>query len=210
MKAWDRRTGANSASEISGCRPLQPPSHSWGRYWGKNPKRPRKTRFTAALHTVWNFTPQPADVVEINHRACLRWHLPTSGCFLRTRIFMVSDILIAMPNPVSQTKFQTEAKVRKPGKYRLDAMDSNRVAKNLVLFHPDESDVARLMTQASWSIPGLAAVEDVMAVMRHNPDCVFGVARPLPVQRRCSGRRRFPSPCCRSVGWAWSFWPWTR
>jgi predicted GNAT family N-acyltransferase len=59
---------------------------------------------------------------------------------------------------------------------RLDQLDGDRVAKNLVLFRPTETDVENLMAKARLSIPGLAATEDVQRVLRYNPDCMFAIS----------------------------------
>ena len=63
------------------------------------------------------------------------------------------------------------------GKHKLDELDAGRVAKHLVLFRPNETAVESLMTRARLSVPGLAATEDVLKVLRYNPDCMFAVAR---------------------------------
>jgi len=65
----------------------------------------------------------------------------------------------------------------KHGKHRLDALDAVRIAKNLVMFRPDASVVRDVMARARLSIPGLAATEDVLRVISHNPDCFFAVSR---------------------------------
>jgi predicted GNAT family N-acyltransferase len=63
------------------------------------------------------------------------------------------------------------------GKHKLDELDASRVAKHLVLFRPNETAVENLMAKARLSIPGLAATEDVLKVLRYNPDCMFAVTR---------------------------------
>lgn len=65
----------------------------------------------------------------------------------------------------------------KHGKYRLDELNAFRVAKHLVIFRPDADAVAEVMTKARAAIPGLAATEDVLRVIRFNPDCFFAVSR---------------------------------
>ena len=74
---------------------------------------------------------------------------------------------------VADKEFTTE----RPGKYKLDELDAGRVARNLLLFRPSEQAVEHLMTSARRSIPTLAATEDVLRVLRHNPACMFAVAR---------------------------------
>ena len=63
------------------------------------------------------------------------------------------------------------------GKYKIDELDASRVAKHLVLFRPTAQVVEQLMARARLAIPGLAATADVQRVVRHNPDCLFAVAR---------------------------------
>jgi predicted GNAT family N-acyltransferase len=63
------------------------------------------------------------------------------------------------------------------GKHQLDQLDPERVAKHLVMFEPSDSVLADLVQQASLSIPGLAALEDVIRVQHHNPACVMALAR---------------------------------
>jgi predicted GNAT family N-acyltransferase len=63
------------------------------------------------------------------------------------------------------------------GKHKLDELDAGRVAKHLVLFRPSETAVESLMARARLSVPGLAATDDVLKVLRYNPDCMFAVAR---------------------------------
>jgi predicted GNAT family N-acyltransferase len=46
-----------------------------------------------------------------------------------------------------------------------------------VLFRPTAQVVEQLMARARLAIPGLAATADVQRVVRHNPDCLFAVAR---------------------------------
>jgi predicted GNAT family N-acyltransferase len=63
------------------------------------------------------------------------------------------------------------------GKYKIDELDAGRVAKHLVLFRPMAQVVEQLMARARLAVPGLAATSDVQRVLRHNPDCLFAVAR---------------------------------
>jgi predicted GNAT family N-acyltransferase len=65
----------------------------------------------------------------------------------------------------------------KHGKHRLDELNAARVARHLVLFRPTEAAVTELMKKARLSIPGMAETPDVLRVFRHNPECMFGVAR---------------------------------
>jgi predicted GNAT family N-acyltransferase len=68
-------------------------------------------------------------------------------------------------------------KTARHARHKLDELDAARVAKNLVMFRPTEADLERLVAIARLSIPGVAAIEDVLRVVRHNPNCVFAVAR---------------------------------
>jgi predicted GNAT family N-acyltransferase len=70
-----------------------------------------------------------------------------------------------------------EPTTERHGKHKLDELEASRVAKHLVLFRPTEQIVENLMAKARLSIPGLAATADVQRVLRHNPDCMFAVAR---------------------------------
>jgi predicted GNAT family N-acyltransferase len=69
------------------------------------------------------------------------------------------------------------AAAAKAGKYKLDELNPVRVAKHLVMFQPTEAAVAELMARARISIPGLAETEEVLRVLRYNPDCMFAVTR---------------------------------
>src|SRR4051812_22570259 len=62
------------------------------------------------------------------------------------------------------------------GKHRLDLMQP-RMARHLAMFRPSEENVADLVATASREIPGLAPVEEVLRVFRHNPDFILAVAR---------------------------------
>ncbi len=63
------------------------------------------------------------------------------------------------------------------GRHKLDEMDAARIARHLVMFPANEAQVRTLMARARQSIPGLAATEEVLRVVRHNPDCMMAVAR---------------------------------
>lgn len=63
------------------------------------------------------------------------------------------------------------------GKHKLDELDADRFAKHLVLFRPDDTLVGDLMAKARSNVPGLTATEEVLRVLRYNPDCMFAVAR---------------------------------
>ncbi len=79
---------------------------------------------------------------------------------------------------VQQKSLQQEGPTPdKRGKHKLDELDAARVAKHLVLFRPTDTDVTELMQKGRLSIPGMAETADVLRVLHHNPDCMFGVAR---------------------------------
>ena len=62
-------------------------------------------------------------------------------------------------------------------KYPFDKLNARRLAKHLVIFHPNDDSVADLMDKARVEIPGLADTTIVQEIVRHNPDCMFGIAR---------------------------------
>jgi predicted GNAT family N-acyltransferase len=66
-----------------------------------------------------------------------------------------------------------EAKPRHP----LGAIDSDRFAKHLVVFRPNEKAVADLMEKARAAIPGLTSDAVVKRVVNHNPDAMWAIAR---------------------------------
>jgi predicted GNAT family N-acyltransferase len=79
--------------------------------------------------------------------------------------------------PLSQRKaIQEEHVPERHGKHRLDLMHP-RMAKHLAMFRPTEQNVADLLATASKEIPGLAPVEEVLRVFRHNPDFILAVTR---------------------------------
>jgi hypothetical protein len=63
------------------------------------------------------------------------------------------------------------------GRHKLAELDSNRVAKHLVLFHPDEAGIADLMAKARTSIPGLGKTETILNVLRRDQGHMYGLAR---------------------------------
>lgn len=75
-------------------------------------------------------------------------------------------------------------------KHPLGQLDSNRFAKHLVIFRPDDAGVADIMEKARLAIPGLADTAIVQRVVRHNPDCMFVIAR----------KRKFDAACPRGDG----------
>lgn len=63
------------------------------------------------------------------------------------------------------------------GRHHLNAQDTSRIARRLVMFHPDEQTVRAVMAKAREVIPGLADTDDVLNVLRFNRDCMFAVTR---------------------------------
>jgi len=82
-----------------------------------------------------------------------------------------------MTNAAFKAVHAEELTTERYGKHKLDELNAIRVAKHLVLFHSTESAVESLMAKARLSVPGLAATSDVLQVLRHNPDCMFAIAR---------------------------------
>ena len=94
---------------------------------------------------------------------------------------MVSNILIkrwASIMAQSQRRLaDQEPEAHRHGRHHLDALDTARIARRLIMFHPSEAAVREMMAKARESIPGLAGTEEVLKVLRHNRDCMFAVAR---------------------------------
>ncbi len=63
------------------------------------------------------------------------------------------------------------------GRHRLGELDPHRVAKHLVLFHPDESGIVDLMTKARISIPGLGKTKTILNVLQRDQGHMYGLAR---------------------------------
>lgn len=62
-------------------------------------------------------------------------------------------------------------------RHPLGEMDAGRVAKHLVLFRPSLETIEELVARARASIPGMTEIETVMSVVKHNPDCVWAIAK---------------------------------
>ena len=62
-------------------------------------------------------------------------------------------------------------------KHQLDQLDSSKVARHLVVFRATTEMLDHLIGLASPHMPGLAGPAIVAAVLKHNPDCVWAVAR---------------------------------
>jgi predicted GNAT family N-acyltransferase len=109
-------------------------------------------------------------------------NLIPAGVYLWARTFyMVSRTLISAIRqmPHSQKRLTPDEPVRKsrPGKYKLDELNSARVAKHLVMFQPEEKNLAEIVAKARFSIPGIAKTEEVFKVARYHPACMTAVAR---------------------------------
>ena len=63
------------------------------------------------------------------------------------------------------------------GRHKLDELDAERVARNLLLFRPSDAVVEDLMARARIAIPGIAKTETILKVLRHNPRCMYAVSR---------------------------------
>jgi predicted GNAT family N-acyltransferase len=70
-----------------------------------------------------------------------------------------------------------DSAIARQGRHRLDDLDADRVAKHLVLFHPNEAAVADLMAKARLSIPGMGKTETIQNVLRQNLGHMFAIAR---------------------------------
>ena len=62
-------------------------------------------------------------------------------------------------------------------KHKLDELDADRVAKNLVLFDPSRDEVAALMEKSRPSIPGLGKTENIQNILDKGFGRMFGLAR---------------------------------
>jgi predicted GNAT family N-acyltransferase len=63
------------------------------------------------------------------------------------------------------------------GKHKLSELDPARIARHLVMFQPSEKALTDVVAQARLSIPGIAAIEDILRVVRYNPICILALAR---------------------------------
>src|ERR1700681_4268350 len=73
---------------------------------------------------------------------------------------------------------QARRKVASAGPARsLDKMTMLQLAKRTVIFTVDAAGIASLMDAARQDIPGLTSNEIVQAVVNHNPDVFWAIAR---------------------------------
>ena len=59
----------------------------------------------------------------------------------------------------------------------LHNLDARSIADHLVTFRPSESVAADILQRAQLRIPSIAKTSDVLRVLRHNPDCMFAIAK---------------------------------
>src|SRR5262245_3124805 len=71
----------------------------------------------------------------------------------------------------------TENTPPKTAKHPLGELNADRVGKHLVLFRASMDKVEELVARARAKIPGMTDMSTVYAVMSHNPDCVWAIAR---------------------------------
>jgi predicted GNAT family N-acyltransferase len=64
-----------------------------------------------------------------------------------------------------------------PAKHPLPARNLEDFARDVVVFTLAADDLGSLIDRARTDLPGLAAEQAVLQVMRHNPDSVWGIAR---------------------------------
>src|SRR5579863_2139860 len=96
-------------------------------------------------------------------------------------VLMVSNILRRQQHGMAQAQNRLvpdeSVRASRYGRHRLDEMDPARIARHLVMFQPDEKALSDVVAKARLSIPGIAATEDVLRVVRYNPICVLALAR---------------------------------
>jgi predicted GNAT family N-acyltransferase len=94
---------------------------------------------------------------------------------------MVSNILRRQQNGMTQShrRLLPDESVRaaRYGKHKLSELDPARIARHLVMFQPSEKALTDVVAQARLSIPGIAAIEDILRVVRYNPICILALAR---------------------------------
>jgi len=62
-------------------------------------------------------------------------------------------------------------------KHPLGKLDSARISKLLTIFRPNEAEMKALLATARTRIPGMTDDETVCGVLRHNPNCIWAIAR---------------------------------
>ena len=82
-----------------------------------------------------------------------------------------------MSHPQKKLISNTEFSADRHGKYKLDELNSARIAKNLVMFEPTEKNIVEIVAKARLSIPEITETKEVLKVVHHNPDCFMALAR---------------------------------
>ena len=61
--------------------------------------------------------------------------------------------------------------------YPIDAIETLRLSRRLVVFTPGGAEIDALVARAAADIPGLTSADVVKRVVSHNPDCLWAIAR---------------------------------
>jgi predicted GNAT family N-acyltransferase len=72
---------------------------------------------------------------------------------------------------------QTPGAAARQGKHKLDELDPARIARNLVMFEPNDQNVVDLVAKAREKIPGIAETAEVLKILHFNPDFMLAFAR---------------------------------
>jgi predicted GNAT family N-acyltransferase len=72
-------------------------------------------------------------------------------------------------------------------RHPLGELDADRVAKHLVLFRPRSETVEDLVGRARAKIPGMTDMSVISAVLAHNRDCLWAIARNSRYNRNDQG-----------------------
>lgn len=64
----------------------------------------------------------------------------------------------------------------------LDNLCADRMARGVALFTPTLNDIERLFLSASQDIEGLAPIDRIMEIFKHNPDTMMSLSRNHPVR----------------------------
>src|SRR5439155_3698863 len=67
-------------------------------------------------------------------------------------------------------------------KYRLDELNTARLARHLTILEPTEAIISDLVSKARQSIPGFAPTGELLRIFRHDPDLMLAIARKTRVQ----------------------------
>jgi len=66
---------------------------------------------------------------------------------------------------------------RDEARHPLGKLDSSRIAKHLMVFHPTAEELDGLMDRARASIPGMTSNAAIRVVIAHNPSCIWAIGR---------------------------------